>query len=160
MVLDPRYATQIAGCIWRGIIFVGLRLKRGAGRRVIITKENIVKSIEQTLDTKNEDTLESIIKVAELAGHCTSSEAFQRPDMCHAVNVLGPLVEQWKPSKHEEVEESNSHRMSLLKDFKDGKRVKALQERLICRLVKLSKGTPHMGSMEDFTLCFLVEYST
>ncbi|PWA79011.1 hypothetical protein CTI12_AA166520 [Artemisia annua] len=82
-------------------------------RRVIITKENIVKSIDQTLDTENEDTLESIIKVAELAGHCTAREPFQRPDMCHAVNVLGPLVEQWKPSKHEEVEESYSHRMSL-----------------------------------------------
>nr|GEW78070.1 receptor-like kinase TMK4 [Tanacetum cinerariifolium] len=81
--------------------------------RVIITKENIVKSTDQTLDTKNEDTLESIIKVAELAGHCTASEPFQRPDMCHAVNVLGPFVEQWKPSKHEEVEESYSHRMSL-----------------------------------------------
>ncbi|GKB42194.1 hypothetical protein Tco_0887136 [Tanacetum coccineum] len=82
-------------------------------RRVIITKENIVNSIEQTLDTQNEDTLESIIKEVEVSGHCTAREPFQRPDMCHAVNVLGPLVEQWKPSKHEEVEESYSHRMSL-----------------------------------------------
>nr|GFA59659.1 receptor-like kinase TMK4 [Tanacetum cinerariifolium] len=37
----------------------------------------------------------------------------RRPNMCHAVNVLGPFVEQWKPSKHEEVEESYSYRMSL-----------------------------------------------
>ncbi|KAH7835925.1 hypothetical protein Vadar_031158 [Vaccinium darrowii] len=41
-------------------------------------------------------------RVAELAGHCTAREPFQRPDMGHAVNVLGPLVEQWKPSSHEE----------------------------------------------------------
>nr|GEY94742.1 receptor-like kinase TMK4 [Tanacetum cinerariifolium] len=56
-------------------------------RRVIITKENIVKSIDQTLDTKNEYIIESIIKVAELAGHCTVTEPFQRPDMCHAVHL-------------------------------------------------------------------------
>nr|GEZ13464.1 receptor-like kinase TMK4 [Tanacetum cinerariifolium] len=82
-------------------------------RRVIITKENIVKSIDQTLDTENEDTLESIIKVGGLACHYTAREPFQRHGMCHAVNVLGLLTEQWKPSKHEEVEGSYSHRMSL-----------------------------------------------
>ncbi|XP_071713290.1 receptor-like kinase TMK4 [Rutidosis leptorrhynchoides] len=83
-------------------------------RRVLIAKENIVKSIDQFLDTDDEETLESIFKVAELAGHCTAREPFQRPDMGHAVNVLGPLVEQWKPSKHEEeVEETYSHKLSL-----------------------------------------------
>ncbi|KAJ9558932.1 hypothetical protein OSB04_013546 [Centaurea solstitialis] len=71
-------------------------------RRVLISKENIVKAIDQTLDTDDEETLESICKVAELAGHCTAREPYQRPDMGHAVNVLGPLVEQWKPSTHEE----------------------------------------------------------
>ncbi|KAK9288965.1 hypothetical protein L1049_017436 [Liquidambar formosana] len=48
----------------------------------------------------------SICKVAELAGHCTAREPFQRPDMGHAVNVLGPLVEEWKPTRHEEEESS------------------------------------------------------
>ncbi|XP_024984553.1 receptor-like kinase TMK4 isoform X2 [Cynara cardunculus var. scolymus] len=71
-------------------------------RRVLISKENIVKAIDQTLDTEDEETLESICKVAELAGHCTAREPYQRPDMGHAVNVLGPLVELWKPSTHEE----------------------------------------------------------
>ncbi|KAK4404070.1 Receptor-like kinase TMK4 [Sesamum angolense] len=70
-------------------------------RRVLINKENLRKSIDSILDPDDE-TYESICKVAELAGHCTAREPFQRPDMGHAVNVLGPLVEQWKPSKPEE----------------------------------------------------------
>ncbi|KAA8527890.1 hypothetical protein F0562_035241 [Nyssa sinensis] len=70
-------------------------------RRVLISKENIRKAIDHTLDPDDE-TFESICKVTELAGHCTSREPFQRPDMGHAVNILGPLVEQWKPSCHEE----------------------------------------------------------
>ncbi|PIN14811.1 Serine/threonine protein kinase [Handroanthus impetiginosus] len=72
-------------------------------RRVLINKENIRKSIDPILDPDDE-TYESICKVAELAGHCTAREPFQRPDMGHAVNVLVPLVEQWKPSKPEEEE--------------------------------------------------------
>ena len=72
-------------------------------RRVLINKENLEKAIDQTLDP-DQETLESITKAAELAGHCTAREPFQRPDMGHAVNVLGPLVEQWKPTSHEEEE--------------------------------------------------------
>ncbi|KAL3634310.1 Receptor-like kinase tmk4 [Castilleja foliolosa] len=70
-------------------------------RRVLVNKDNLQKSIDQILDPDDE-TYESICKVAELAGHCTAREPYQRPDMGHAVNVLGPLVEQWKPSKPEE----------------------------------------------------------
>ncbi|KAI3470046.1 hypothetical protein Pfo_026709 [Paulownia fortunei] len=70
-------------------------------RRVLVNKDNLRKSIDPLLDPDDE-TYESICKVAELAGHCTAREPFQRPDMGHAVNVLGPLVEQWKPSKPEE----------------------------------------------------------
>lgn len=72
-------------------------------RRVLINKENIAKAIDQTLDP-DEETFDSICRVAELAGHCTAREPFQRPDMGHAVNVLGPLVELWKPSRPEEEE--------------------------------------------------------
>jgi serine/threonine protein kinase len=75
-------------------------------RRVLVNRENIPKSIDQTLDP-DEETMESIYKVAELAGHCTAREPYQRPDMGHAVNILGPLVEQWKPTTHEEEEENN-----------------------------------------------------
>lgn len=70
-------------------------------RRVLINKESIRKAIDQTLEPDDE-TFDSICKVAELAGHCSAREPFQRPDMGHAVNVLGPLVEQWKPSSREE----------------------------------------------------------
>ncbi|XP_027341791.1 receptor-like kinase TMK4 [Abrus precatorius] len=70
-------------------------------RRVLINKENIPKAIDQTLNP-DEETMEGIYKVAELAGHCTAREPYQRPDMGHAVNVLVPLVEQWKPTSHEE----------------------------------------------------------
>ncbi|CAI9776127.1 unnamed protein product [Fraxinus pennsylvanica] len=72
-------------------------------RRVLINKDNLRKAIDSILDPDDE-TYESICRVAELAGHCTAREPLQRPDMGHAVNVLGPLVEQWKPSKHEEEE--------------------------------------------------------
>ncbi|XP_062109252.1 receptor-like kinase TMK4 [Humulus lupulus] len=72
-------------------------------RRVLINKENIPKAIDQVLDP-DEETMESIYKVAELAGHCTAREPYQRPDMGHAVNILGPLVEQWKPSCQEDDE--------------------------------------------------------
>nr|XP_043609490.1 receptor-like kinase TMK4 [Erigeron canadensis] len=71
-------------------------------RRVLISKENIVKAMDQTLYTDDEETLESICRVAELAGHCTARDPYQRPDMGHAVNVLGPLVQKWEPSRPEE----------------------------------------------------------
>lgn len=74
-------------------------------RRVLVNQENIPKAIDQTLDP-DEETMESIYKVAELAGHCTAREPYQRPDMGHAVNILGPLVEHWKPATHEEEENS------------------------------------------------------
>nr|GMC89544.1 receptor-like kinase TMK4 [Ipomoea batatas]GME07950.1 receptor-like kinase TMK4 [Ipomoea batatas]GME12238.1 receptor-like kinase TMK4 [Ipomoea batatas]GME12239.1 receptor-like kinase TMK4 [Ipomoea batatas] len=72
-------------------------------RRVLINKDNLRKAIDPNLDPDDE-TYESISKVAELAGHCTAREPLQRPEMGHAVNVLGPLVEQWKPSRPEEDE--------------------------------------------------------
>lgn len=73
-------------------------------RRVLINKDNIRKAIDSTLEHDDDETYESICRVSELAGHCTAREPHQRPDMGHAVNVLSPLVEQWKPSTHEEEE--------------------------------------------------------
>ncbi|KAK9984257.1 hypothetical protein SO802_033782 [Lithocarpus litseifolius] len=46
-------------------------------RRILINKENIPKAIDQNLNP-NEETMESIYKVVELAGHCTACEAYQR----------------------------------------------------------------------------------
>ncbi|XP_015062196.1 receptor-like kinase TMK3 [Solanum pennellii] len=60
------------------------------------SKEKLMTVIDPTLDVKDEIT-ESISTLAELAGHCTAREPGQRPDMGHAVNVLSPLVEKWKP---------------------------------------------------------------
>ena len=59
-------------------------------------KNKLMAAIDPALDSK-EDTFEAISVIAELAGHCTAREPNQRPDMGHAVNVLGPLVEKWKP---------------------------------------------------------------
>ncbi|XP_043710475.1 receptor-like kinase TMK4 [Telopea speciosissima] len=72
-------------------------------RRVMINKDNIGKAIDPVLNPDDE-TFGSICKVAELAGYCTAREPSQRPDMGHAVNTLAPLVEQWKPSSHDEEE--------------------------------------------------------
>ncbi|KAK7284783.1 hypothetical protein RJT34_19536 [Clitoria ternatea] len=59
-------------------------------------KKKLMAAIDPVLDVK-EETFESISMIAELAGHCTAREPSQRPDMGHAVNVLAPLVEKWKP---------------------------------------------------------------
>ncbi|KAJ7971674.1 Receptor protein kinase [Quillaja saponaria] len=59
-------------------------------------KEKLMAAVDPALDNK-EETFESISTIAELAGHCTAREPSQRPDMGHAVNVLAPLVEKWKP---------------------------------------------------------------
>ena len=55
-----------------------------------------MKAIDQTLEITDE-TFESIFTVAEQPGHCTAREPYQRPDVCHAINVLARLVEKWKP---------------------------------------------------------------
>ncbi|XP_010262997.1 PREDICTED: receptor protein kinase TMK1-like [Nelumbo nucifera] len=67
------------------------------------SREKLMAAIDPTLEV-NEETFESISIIAELAGHCTAREPNQRPDMGHAVNVLAPLVEKWKPL-YDETEE-------------------------------------------------------
>ncbi|WJX73783.1 hypothetical protein P8452_57523 [Trifolium repens] len=64
--------------------------------RIKSNKEKLMSAIDPALEP-NEETYESITIVAELAGHCTAREAYHRPDMSHAVNVLGALVEKWRP---------------------------------------------------------------
>lgn len=67
-------------------------------RRMHINKDTFRKTIDPTIDL-DEETLASISTVAELAGHCTAREPYQRPDMGHVVNVLSSLVELWKPAE-------------------------------------------------------------
>ncbi|KAJ8539744.1 hypothetical protein K7X08_013996 [Anisodus acutangulus] len=81
-------------------------------RRVLVNKDNLRKAIDPSLDPDDE-TYESICKVAELAGHCTAREPFQRPDMGHAVNVLAPHVELWKPMRNEDEDSGIDLHMSL-----------------------------------------------
>ncbi|XP_058738991.1 receptor-like kinase TMK3 [Vicia villosa] len=59
-------------------------------------KNKLMAAIDPTLEI-NDETFESVSIIAELAGHCTAREPNQRPEMGHAVNVLAPLVEKWKP---------------------------------------------------------------
>ncbi|KAL5745263.1 hypothetical protein ACOSP7_026409 [Xanthoceras sorbifolium] len=66
-------------------------------RRMYLDKDSFRKAIDPTIDL-NDETLASISTVAELAGHCSAREPYQRPDMGHAVNVLSSLVELWKPT--------------------------------------------------------------
>lgn len=65
---------------------------------------NVPSAIDETLNPDAE-TLDSINKVAELACHCTAQEPHQRPNMHYVVNVLCPLVKQWKPANHDDEEE-------------------------------------------------------
>ncbi|XP_057953199.1 receptor protein kinase TMK1-like [Malania oleifera] len=68
------------------------------------SKEKLMGAIDPILEV--DETFESISILAELAGHCTAREPHHRPDMGHAVNVLAPLVEKWKPSNDESEEYS------------------------------------------------------
>ncbi|XP_058196171.1 receptor protein kinase TMK1-like [Rhododendron vialii] len=68
-------------------------------------KERLISVIDPTLDAK-EEISDSIFIIAELAGHCTAREPNHRPDMGHAVNVLAPLVEKWRPFDRETEEYS------------------------------------------------------
>ena len=43
-------------------------------------------------DDPDEETMESIYKVAKLVGHCTTPKPYQRPDIGYVVNILSPLV--------------------------------------------------------------------
>ncbi|KAK8560737.1 hypothetical protein V6N13_026173 [Hibiscus sabdariffa] len=74
-------------------------------RRMLINRDEIPKMLDETIKCDlGCETMASILKVAELAGHCTAREPSQRPDMGHAVNVLSPLVQQWEPTSQEEEE--------------------------------------------------------
>lgn len=66
-------------------------------KRMNFNKEALQKAIDSTIEL-TEETIQTVAIVAELAGHCTAREPYQRPDMGHAVNVLAPLVERWKPT--------------------------------------------------------------
>nr|XP_043639403.1 receptor-like kinase TMK4 [Erigeron canadensis] len=89
-------------------------------RMVPICKENMMKFIDRVFDTDSCDTLESILKVAELAHYCTAPEPFQRPNMGYVVAMLGQLVEEWNPSRHKDgIAYGHKHNMSLPEMLQD-----------------------------------------
>ncbi|XP_074286978.1 receptor protein kinase TMK1-like [Silene latifolia] len=67
-------------------------------RRMYINKDAFHKAIDPTIDL-DEDTLDSVNTVAELAGHCCAREPSQRPEMGHVVNVISSLAHKWKPTE-------------------------------------------------------------
>lgn len=92
--------------------------------RIKSSKDALTAAVDPSLDVR-EEAFESISVFAELAGHCTAREPSQRPDMGHAVNILGPLVEKWKPFD-DETEEYSGIDYSLpltqmVKGWQDGK---------------------------------------
>ncbi|GMP91962.1 hypothetical protein CsSME_00042410 [Camellia sinensis var. sinensis] len=68
-------------------------------------REKLISAIDPSLEAK-EEIFDSIYAIAELAGHCTARDPNHRPDMGHAVNMLAPLVEKWKPFNGETEEYS------------------------------------------------------
>ncbi|KAL5702763.1 hypothetical protein ACHQM5_027936 [Ranunculus cassubicifolius] len=77
-----------------------------------VVGSNVRKAVDPSLEPADE-IFADISKVAELARHCTAPEANQRPDMNHAVNVLGPLVEQWTPLEEDEESLEDSMELTL-----------------------------------------------
>lgn len=73
-------------------------------------RQCLLASIDPILDAK-EDIYESIYSIAELAGHCTARDLNHRPEMGHAVSVLGQLVEKWKP--YEEMDHYSGINLTL-----------------------------------------------
>ncbi|KAL6009394.1 hypothetical protein ACLOJK_022623 [Asimina triloba] len=67
-------------------------------RRVLISKADNIRNILDPALHPDEEMFSSINAVSELAGHCTAREPYQRPEMGHVVNILSPMVEQWKPA--------------------------------------------------------------
>lgn len=85
-------------------------------------KKKLTDAIDPTIDAKEED-FDSIFAIADLAGHCTARDPNHRPDMGHAVNVLGQLIEKWKPFDNETEDYSgidyNLPLRQMLKDWKE-----------------------------------------
>ncbi|KAL8094329.1 receptor protein kinase TMK1-like [Apium graveolens] len=84
--------------------------------------KKLADAVDPVIDAK-EENFDSISIVADLAGHCTERDPNHRPDMGHAVNVLGQLVEKWKPFDKETEDYSgidyNLPLRQMLNDWKE-----------------------------------------
>ncbi|RWW06155.1 hypothetical protein GW17_00030533 [Ensete ventricosum] len=66
-------------------------------------KEKLRSIIDPSIAITDE-TFESVLIIADLAGHCAARDPHQRPEMGHAVNVLASLVEKWMPINDDQEE--------------------------------------------------------
>ncbi|KAL6875577.1 hypothetical protein ACP4OV_013090 [Aristida adscensionis] len=81
-------------------------------RRNMLDKEKFRKFVDPTMELSAE-AWDSLMEVADLARHCTAREPHQRPDMCHCVNKLSSLVDQWKPTNIVDDDEAETSEMGL-----------------------------------------------
>jgi serine/threonine protein kinase len=81
-------------------------------RRNMLDKEKFKKFVDPTLELSAE-SWNSLLEVADLARHCSAREPYQRPDMCHCVNRLSSLVDQWKPTNIDDDDEGGTSEMGL-----------------------------------------------
>ncbi|WVZ52381.1 hypothetical protein U9M48_003447 [Paspalum notatum var. saurae] len=81
-------------------------------KRNMIDKQKFRKFVDPTLELSAE-SWNSLLEIADLAHHCTSREPNPRPDMCHCVNRLSSLVDQWKPTNIVEDDECGTSEMGL-----------------------------------------------
>ncbi|KAG0529723.1 hypothetical protein BDA96_05G122400 [Sorghum bicolor] len=81
-------------------------------RKNMLDKEKFRKFLDHTLEL-NAESWNSLLEVADLARHCTAREPYQRPDMCHCVNRLSSLVDQWKPTNIVDDDEGGTSEMGL-----------------------------------------------
>ena len=81
-------------------------------RRNMLDKEKFRKFVDPTLDFGPE-AWKSLLEVADLARHCTAREQNQRPDMCHCVNRLSSLLDEWKPTEVDDDDECETSEMHL-----------------------------------------------
>jgi len=81
-------------------------------RRNMLDKEKFRKFVDPTLELSAE-AWKSLLEVADLARHCTAREQNQRPDMCHCVNRLSSLLDQWKPTEVDDNDEFETSDIGL-----------------------------------------------
>jgi hypothetical protein len=78
----------------------------------MLDKEKFRKFVDPTLELSAE-AWKTLLEVADLSRHCTAREQNQWPDMCHCVNRLSSLLDQWKPTEVDDNDECETSEMGL-----------------------------------------------
>ncbi|KAL2945564.1 Receptor-like kinase TMK3 [Bienertia sinuspersici] len=108
--------------------------------RIKSNQDTLMAAIDPTLDV-NEEAFDSINIIAELAGHCTARDPNHRPDMGHAVSVLAPLIDIWKPF-NDDVEDYSGIDFTLpLKEMLKGWQNESISKENSCTSMDDSRGS-------------------